>query len=346
MPKVNKVFIAGGTGFLGFYTALKFKELKAKVDIIALPNEMNNMSWYPDEIGVTLGDLYAMKDEEIIQVLSKDNYDCFVYAFGPDDRVLPNAPAYDFFYEKLVCQCKRICLCAKKAGIKRCVIMGSYFAYFDKLKNGILSKYHPYIKARVAQENELFAIAEDGIFEVMVAELPYVFGSMPKRKPLWRNSFMAKFDKMKKVIFPRGGGTAVIDVTGVAEAIYAIAVNGKNKKAYPVGNINMPFSELVPLMMRASNDHRKYKEKPAWICALGAKQIDFKRSQVGKEGGLNMQMLMKQIQNQKFYIDAEPIWQELGYNELGFYGGRNVEISIRNTMRNCYPERFENRIKI
>ena len=346
MDKIKKVFIAGGTGFLGYYTALKFKEMEAQVDTLALPNELGNLDWFPKEIGLEFGNLFEMSEAQIVKLLSKDKYDVFVYALGPDDRVLPNAPAYEFFYEKLVTQCKKICESAKKAGINRCVIMGSYFSYFDKQKNGELSKYHPYIHARVEQEKELFSIAEDGVFEVCVAELPYIFGTMPKRKPLWRESFLSNFDKMKKVMFPRGGGTAVIDVTGVAEAIYAIALNGKNRTAYPVGNINMPFSELVPLMMRASKDFRKYKEIPAWLCALGARQIDFKRKQAGKEGGLNAEKLMKQVQNQKFYIDAEPIWKELGFKELGFNGGRNIEISIKETMRACYPERFENKISI
>jgi len=51
------------------------------------------------------------------------NYDCFVYALGPDDRVIPNAPAYDFFYDKLVTQCKKICSAVKKAKIKRWIFL-------------------------------------------------------------------------------------------------------------------------------------------------------------------------------------------------------------------------------
>ena len=336
---IKKVFIAGGTGFLGYYTAKLFDKKNIKVDTIALPKELDSLDWFPKNIGLSFGNLFEMTDEEIINLLKKDSYDAFIYALGPDDRVLPNAPAIDFFVDKLVNQSARICKCAKDAEIKRCVVLGSYFAHFDKLQNGELGKYHPYIKARTMQEEEVFKLADEN-FPVMVAELPYIFGTMPERKPLWRESFLDNFNGMKSVFFPAGGGTAVIDVTGVAEAIVAITINGKSKSAYPVGNENMTFKELVTLMMKASKDFRPYKELPAFICALGAKKMVKETLKQGKESGLNAGKLMTQIQNKKFYIDPKPMREELDYKSLGFTGGRDVKESIIETMKACYPERF------
>ena len=338
--EIKRVFIAGGTGFLGYYSALKFIDMGASVDTIALPNELNSLEWFPKNIGLEFGNLFEMSDEDITKLLSKQKYDAFVYALGPDDRAVPDAPAIDFFREKLVKQSTRICNCAKSAGIRRCVVMGSYFAHFDKLQNGKLGEYHPYIKARTEQETAVFALAEPEKFDVMVAELPYIFGTMPEREPLWRKSLLAHFDGMKSVMFPSGGGTAVIDVTGVAEAIVAIAINGKSGTAYPVGNKNMTYKELLTLMLRAANDNRKVVSIPAFLCALGAKKNDEKLRAQGKESGLNNQKLMTQIQNKKFYIEPQPIWNELKYSELGFNGGRDVVESIRETMQRCYPERF------
>ena len=269
--ELKNVFIAGGTGFLGYYTAMQFDKMNIKVDTIALPKELNNLDWFPKNIGLSFGNLFEMTDEEIIKLLKKNNYDAFIYALGPDDRVVPDAPAIDFFAEKLVNQSKRICECAKNAGIKRCVVLGSYFAHFDKLQNGELGKYHPYIKARTMQEEAVFSLADEN-FDVMVAELPYIFGTMPERKPLWRESFLSNFDGMKSVFFPAGGGTAMIDVTGVAEYIVAIAINGKSKTAYPVAKENMTYKDLVMLMMKESKDNRPYKELPPFYVHLELKK--------------------------------------------------------------------------
>ena len=40
MQTIKKVFIAGGTGFLGYHAALKFLDLGIQVDTIALENEI------------------------------------------------------------------------------------------------------------------------------------------------------------------------------------------------------------------------------------------------------------------------------------------------------------------
>lgn len=337
---IQKVCIAGGTGFLGYYTALKFLDMGVKVDAIALPNELSSLDWMDKRIGLTLGNLFEQTEEEIVALLKNKGYDAFVYGLGPDDRVLPNAPAYNFFHEKLVLQCEKICRAAKKAGIKVCAVMGSYFAHFDKLQNGKLSAYHPYIRARREQEQAVFALA-DTTFACMVLELPYIFGTIEGRKPLWRESFLSHFNGMKAIYFPKGGGTAVIDVTGVAEAIVASVFYGESKQAYPVGQENMTFKELVTLMLSSIKDNRKYIELPAWLCALGAKKIMKNMQKQGKENGLNAAKLMTQIQNKKFYVNAQELQHQLHYADLGFTGGKNVRESIAHTMRACYPERFK-----
>ena len=97
--KVNKVFIAGGTGFLGYYTALEFLKRGNIVETIALPNEINLKGWYPKDIKVTYGDLFKMSNAKITSMLVNGGYDTFIYALGPDDSVVPKAPAYEFIYD-------------------------------------------------------------------------------------------------------------------------------------------------------------------------------------------------------------------------------------------------------
>lgn len=337
---VKKVFIAGGTGFLGYYSAKLFLSKGVKVDTIALENELESLDWFDKNIGLSFGNLFEMSGDDIYNLLKGKNYDTFVYGLGPDERITPKAPAYDFFYDKLVVECKKICNAAKRAGIKRCVIMNSYFAYFAENGYPKLYKQHAYIRARVDQGNELISIGEHGVFDVMIMQLPYIFGTMPQRKPIWRESLMSHFDNYKSVMFPAGGGTTAIDVSGVAQAIVAAAYNGEHAQKYAVGNVNITFKELITKMMKYSNDQREYKQVPAWLCALGTIGLKRKNKKLGLENGLNLQKLMTGIQNKKFYVNVNKLKFDLDYDELGFDGGRDLDESLAETMKACYPERF------
>jgi len=259
--EVKKVFIAGGTGFLGYYTALLFLQKGVAVDTIALPNEIDLGTWYPKEIGSTFGDLFSMSEDEIVNLLKGKDYDTFIYALGPDDRTTPPAPAYEFFYERLVKQCIKICTAAKKAGVKRCVVMNSYFTYFDQQSGGLLSNYHPYISCRKQQAEAIINLGSDGKFEVMIMQLPYIFGNMPGRIPIWKAVFVERFRNLPTVFFP-DGGTAAIHVTGVAEYMVAAAYNGTHGSQYPVSRINIKYRELIPYMMASAGFPKKFIKMP------------------------------------------------------------------------------------
>lgn len=335
--KLKSVFIAGGTGLLGFNSALLLRKLGVQVSTIGLPKELEIGKWFPKDIELSFGDLFTMTEKQIVQLLKQKKYDAFVYALGPDDRVTPPEPAYDFFYDKLVTQAKKVCSAAKKAGVKKCVVMNSYFSHFDKLSRGKLSKYHPYIRARIAQQEELFALGGDK-FEVMMLELPYIFGTMPNRAPIWRDSFLANFDGMKSVFFPRGGGTAVVTVDDVAMSVVAACINGKHGESYPIGNINMGYEELITSMLRFKGDNRKYVGLPGWLCALFGAKLNRENKKNGKQSGLNLAKLMTQIQNKKFYIDPNPTQQKLKYAELGFASSSDVMEKIKESIQRCYPK--------
>ncbi len=330
--EVKKVLIAGGTGFLGYHAGLQFAARGVAVDVIALPREIDLGNWFPPEFGITTGDLFTMTAAEIVALMSDRGYDAFVYALGPDDRTVPDAPAFAFFQEKLIFQSTKICNAAKQAGIGRCVVLGSYYAHFDRLAGGTLSRHHPYIRARIGQEQALQALGEAGTFDVMILELPFIFGTMPARQPLWKKFFLDYFTRFRHAYFPRGGGTAAIDVSGVAEAIFAAAVNGENGQCYPVGKINIGFRELLTRMLAAAGETKKVIMIPPWIAAIGGALINRANRRRKKEGGLNYRRLMTDILNRPFYLDFSVQAIDLGYAELGFSGGADVFESIHTTL--------------
>lgn len=335
--KVENVFIAGGTGFLGYNLALLFLKQGASVSTIALDEGINDEDWFPKEIKKTYGDLFAMSEDEIFLLLNGKNYDTFVYGLGPDDRVTPKALAYDFFHEKLVIQCLKICNAAKRAGIKRCIIMNSYFAYFDRIKNGKLSAIHPYIKCRVEQAEVITAIGETGAFDVMIMELPYIFGEMHGRMPIWKDVFVERFRKLPAIIFPDGGTTA-IHVTGVAEYIVAAAYNGENGERYPVAHVNIKYRDMITFMMTEAGFPKKFRKLPSFIGYLTGLSIMKKEKRHGLQSGLNLAKIMTGILAEDFFIDPTEVRQKLNFEELGLSGGDDVWQGMREAMQKAYPK--------
>lgn len=334
--KVKNVFIAGATGLIGYHTALAFLDKGVHVEGITLPNELESFGWFPYKARLHFGNLFQMSDHDILSIFRLNDFDTLIYALGPDDRVIPNIPAYRFFYNKLVIEAKRVCKLAKSVGVKRCIVMNSYFAYFDKEMNGVLSMHHPYIHARVEQQKEIFELGVTDQFDVMMMELPYIFGTMPYRKPLWKDYFLSHFDNSKKVYFPKGGGTAVIDIIDVAKAIVAVAYNGENGKAYFIGEENMTFKELIELMLEAKGSHKQYKEVSPRLAALGARKLDKLNYKNGKESGLSYSKLMTDIQSKKFYIPSQQYKIDLDYEELDYLHPEDVRKSIVRTIKKCY----------
>ena len=332
MRNLKRVIIAGGTGFLGYAATEQFLKKGIKVDIIALENELPNLNFVDKQIGIELCDLFNSSLKEIEKLFGENKYDALVYALGPDDRYTPNAPAYDFFHERLVDNCKKVLTAAKNSGINHCVVLSSYFAYFNKLQNGKLAKYHPYIKCRSEQQIECSTLCDEK-FSVSFLELPYIFGLAEGRTPIWKDSFLAHFDGFKSIFFPSGGGTAIIDRIGVAEAVVACTYFGKASECYPIATDNITFKELLKLMLKGMNDKRKVVLIPAFLCALGTHGMVKKHKKQGKEAGLYYPKVMTQIMSKKFYIDPKSSMEKLHFTELGYTGGNDAKEEIVKTMK-------------
>lgn len=337
--EVKKVFIAGGTGFLGYYTALLFLQKGVKVDTIALPDELDLDTWYPKEISTSFGDLFSMSEDEIVSLLKGKEYDTFIYGLGPDDRTTPKAPAYDFFHERLVVQCLKICTAAKKAGIKRCVVMNSYFAYFDRMQQGALSKNHAYIQCRNEQAKAIIDLGKEGVFDVMIVELPYIFGTMPGRMPIWKDVFVERFRTLPAIFFP-DGGTVAIHVTGVAEYIVAAAYNGIHGERYPVGDVNINYRDMFPYMMASAGFPKKFIKMPAIFGYIAGLFLMAKEKKEGLQSGLHLAKTMTTILSKDFFLETAQTRKALDFEALGFTGGNDVWAGIREAMQVCYPDTY------
>jgi dihydroflavonol-4-reductase len=325
-----KVFIVGGTGFLGYYATLEFLRRGHSVSTLSIP-DVELGSWFPKDVKVDYGDIFKMSRDELVKVFQ--GFDAMVYAVGPDDRVTPKAPAYQFFHERLVEACTRVVVGARDAGVKRCVILNSYFAYFDRLwPDKHLADHHPYIKCRVEQAAstiEAGAGAASGKMDVMILELPYIFGLMPGRVPLWKDILVARLEKMNPVMYTTGG-TNMISVEHVGEAIVGAIENGKHGERYPIGDENISWKEMLRIFLKAMGTPlKKIVTIPAFLGALYGKKQMKDDAKEGKEAGLNHKKLFKDIQAKFLYFDPTPSVLALKY-KLG-----GIRESIEKTIRAC-----------
>lgn len=345
---LKKVFICGGTGFLGFYSAKEFLRQGVKVGVLALPNEITlGQSWWPQEIDVKFGNLFEMTKDELRPIF--EGYDALVYAVGPDDRVHSpvGVTAYDFFHEKLVEKVIPVFEAAKEAGVKKAVLLNSYFAYFDRTyPEKELAKHHPYIRVRVEQGDALIKVGDggqaNGGMDVTVLELPYIFGSMPERTPLWKDVFLDRFAKMPAVMFPKGG-TNMIHVNGIAEAVVAAAYYGPHGAKLPIGNEDRKYKYMINKMMEYVGATKRYLGVPCWMATIGGKMVWRDVHKAGRDCGLDYRRLMKDIQSQDFFNAADCMKSReiLHYDEFGYNGGGTLDEGIKKTVIACYPHRFD-----
>jgi len=325
-----KVFIVGGTGFLGYYATLEFLKRGHSVSTLSIP-DVELGSWFPKEVKVDYGDIFKMSHDDLVKVFK--GFDAMVYAVGPDDRFTPKAPAYEFFHERLVEACTRVVIGARDAGVKRCVILNSYFAYFDRVwPKKHLADNHPYIKCRVEQAARTIEAGggvANGKMDVMVLELPYIFGEMPGREPLWKDILVSRLQKMNPVMFTKGG-TIMITVEGVADAIVGAVEYGKHGERYPIGDVNMSWKQMLRLFLQGiGTPNKKIITVPSFLAALYGWKLMRDDKKQGKQSGLNHFKLFFDIQSQKMFFDPKPIIDVLKYKQGG------VEEAILKTAQRC-----------
>ena len=243
------IFMIGGTGLLGCEAATQLIKMGHKVTSVALP-PLPQGAPIPEEMEIVFGDINKKSDEEIMELLNGN--DVFIYAAGVDERVEFPHPVYDAYKKYNINPTDRFLKMAKKCGVKRCVVLGSYFAWLAKERPDMqLCDKHPYIRSRVEQEEVAFKYADDDM-GVAVLELPYIFGTQPGRRPVWVILIeqLQRFEKMPFTMYPKGG-TAMLTVRQVGEAIVGAAEQVKGARAYGISCYNLTWREFLKIVYRA-----------------------------------------------------------------------------------------------
>lgn len=321
---MKNVFILGGTGLLGYHTVRELLDKGYNVSTIALP-PMPQEDLLPKEVNCQLGNMNDMSDEEILRAL--DGMDVFIHAAGADERALPEAPATRFFYEENVIPTQRFARLAREAGVKKFMIYGSYFSHFaEQWPDLKLATEQAYPRTRLLQE-EVAIMEGEGKMDVMSLRLPYIFGTMPGRKPLWE-MFLPQIQG-KDLVPVLAGGTAMVTVKQVAEATVGMIKYGKHGEKYPISDTNMKHQEFFQMIADIlGQEDTVIQVVPLEQMKLEYAKADEYAASEGKEHGIHI-AVTADIQNRDAYVDPEVTMPILKYNK------DDVKEAIVETIRAC-----------
>lgn len=323
-----KIFMIGGTGLLGSAAATELIERGHEVSTISLPPLPEGAN-LPKEMKIHLGNYMELSDAELSKYLK--GCDGLVFAAGVDERVKGPPPIYDLFEKYNITPLKRLLALAKESGIKRTVILGSYFSHFAKTRPELeLAKHNPYIRSRIDQENMAFSFADDK-FHVAILELPYIFGVQPGRKPVWTFLVEMLRDMKGVTLYPKGG-TTMVTVRQVGEAIAGAIEQPSNKNAiaWPIGWYNMTWKELLTIMQNYMGlSGRKIFTIPKWMFNLNLKKMEKQEQANNIESGLSLKKL-SDIQYSEFFIDKSAGCVQLGVtpDDIDRAIGDSVKLSL------------------
>lgn len=321
---MKNVFILGGTGLLGYHTVRELLARNYQVSTVSLP-PMPSENLLPKEVECQLGNINDMTDQDILDILQ--GKDVFIYAAGADERVLPEAPATRFFYRENVLPTQRLARLAREAGVKKFVLYGSYFAHFaEQWPELNLATEQAYPRTRLLQE-EVAMMEGEGEMDVMSLRLPYIFGTMPGRKPLW-DMFLPQVQG-KDFVPVLAGGTAMVTVKQVAEATIGAIEYGKHGGKYAISDTNMKHKEFFEIIADVLGQKNTVVEVVPIekMKAEYAKADEYAASQ-GKEYGIHIEKTAD-IKNRDAYIDPEDTMPILKYTK------DDVRAAIKETIKEC-----------
>lgn len=278
------VFMIGGTGLLGCEAAIQLIKHGHKVTSVALP-PLPEGAPIPEKMELIFGDINKKTDEEIEELL-KGN-DVFIFAAGVDERVEFPAPVLDYYRKFNIAPLERILPLCKKSGVKKAVVLGSYFSYLAKQRPECrFEEKNKYIKSRLMQEDVCRQACADGDFSCKVLELPYIFGTQPGRKPVWTILIeqIGMMDKWPFTMYPKGG-TAMLTCRQVGEVICGAAESEvPGYEALPIAMYNMKWDEFLSYVYdaRGMGKDRKIVGVAPWMMKLGMIKpaLDYKKRNV------------------------------------------------------------------
>ena len=170
----------------------------------------------------------------------------------------------------------------------------------------------------------------------MVLELPYIFGAVPGQTPLWKS--LVQYIRSPFPLFYTRGGTNIISVQNVADAIVGAIERGKGGKRYLIGDINISWESLMDRLASIMGMKKKTVILPNSLIRWIMRAVRYTHKLKGQESGLDPVEFVK-LQTKKTYFNPKISRQALGYSQ-GY-----VDDALQDTVRACFLHCATNKIR-
>lgn len=263
--RTMKILVIGGNGLLGTHTVREAIRRGHQVTILSRSN-VDRSEDLGGSVTCLTGNVYDLENAAIEKMLS--GQDAVVYSLGLDDREVHKRPAYQLFHHDHVTICMRMVEKAKQCGVRKFIVYGSYFTYFNQEYPELrLSEKNVYVRTRLEQKEAVLASSTKE-FETFVFELPYIIGYLPGRFPPWTFLFSLLKSGKKNVLFFGRGGTAVVTANQVGQATLGAIENGVGGKSYPISGGNLTWKDFARIYFEASGQKKRVMGIPKSVFIL------------------------------------------------------------------------------
>lgn len=322
---MRRVLVIGGTGLLGYHTTLELLAREYAVTSLSLP-PMPVEDLFPDTVENVLADVTEICDDDLLALLAGTH--AVVYAAGADERVTPTAPAARWFYEANVVPTQRVARLARQAGVARFVLFGSYTAEFADVwpELGYRTR-NAYPRTRLLQE-EVACLEGEGAMDVMTLRIPYVFGTMPGRTPLWQ-VFIDIVRGQEGFVAAPAGSTSSVTARQVGQAAVGAIERGRHGARYAINAYELTYRELYRAVCEAlDRDPADVGAVPFDVTRAALAQVDATTAAAGFEHGIHV-VDAGAFQDRRAVTDPEVTRAELGFEH------DDVPAAIESTLRYC-----------
>lgn len=322
---MSVVLVIGGTGLLGYHSTLELLARGYEVTSLSLP-PMPVEDLFPAGVENVLADVNEMSDDDLLALMA-DKHAVF-YAAGADERVTPPAPAARFFYEANVLPTQRVARLARQAGVAKFVLYGSYTAEFAELwpELGYRTR-NGYPRTRLAQE-EVAYLEGDGAMDVMTLRLPYIFGTMPGRTPLWQ-MFIDIVRGQEAFVAAQTGSTSSVTVRQVAQAAVGAMERGRHGARYAINGYELTYVDMYRAVCDAiGRNSDEVAAVPFASTRATLEQYDTAAAAAGVEHGIHL-VDAGRFQERRAVTDPAVTQAELGYDD------DDIPAALADTLRYC-----------
>lgn len=312
----------GGTGYLGYFAVDELTNLNHEVTVIGLPPAPSKDFFNNKKVDVRLVNISDLTEQELEALFS--GFDILIFAGGADGRNSFPTPAINGFRKENVDATVRLIRTASKSKIKKVIILGSYYTAIERMFPELnILEDNPYILSRFEQNAGAFENAGKEM-DVIILELPYIFGAAPGKGTLW--GFYIKHVLEKEEVFVPSGGTACVTARQVGQAI-AGACNShiKSHLRIPIADSNHSYKSIYGMFCNALKLERSLKIKSLETSLQDAKKQQDMIRNAGIQGAYDP-VSMVYLQNNKLHLDPA-----IGMDMLG-YSKANMDEAIKETV--------------